>query len=362
VSWQRIRAIYRKDIREAFRDSRVLTALLFPLLIGVLYSLIFPDETAKQSVKVGVASEGVTVVTRAISQTAGNTVRLTFVRVSDVTALERAVRQDKVDVGLVVPAGFDGNVKAGRSPVLTAVMPASPKFGGDFVAAALDRAVQSMAGRAPAARIEQRSLPPERDGTTALDVLGQRTTFILVAIIMLLTMIAVYAVPAVLVDETEKKTMEALTLIASTAEVIASKALFGITLCLVSVPVLLLITRGQPSATVPLALAVALSAVLLVGVGLVTCGLFRTQQQVNTWSGVILLVLLAPALTIGLPTPDVVDKVLWLLPTGHTFRLIANAFAGDPLYEYGLVSLAVLVAWTFLAYGLLWRQLSRREA
>lgn len=349
-------------MREAFRDSRVLTALLFPILIGLLYSLIFPDENAKQSVKVGVVSDGVTVVTKAISQTAGDTVRLTFVSLADVRALERAVRQEKVDVGLVVPPGFDADVRAGRTPALTALLPSSPKFGGDFVAAALDRAVQSMAGRTPAALIEQRSLPPERGGTTALDVLGQRTTFILVAVIMLLAMIAVYAVPAVLVDETEKKTMEALTLIASTAEVIAAKALFGISMCLVAVPVLLLITRGEPAATGPLALAVALSAVLLVGVGLVTCGLFRTQQQVNTWSGVILLVLLAPAFTIGLPTPDVVNKVLWVLPTGHTFRLIANAFAGDALYEYGLVSLAVLVAWTLLAYGVLWWQLSRREA
>jgi ABC-type Na+ efflux pump permease subunit len=45
--------------------------------------------------------------------------------------------------------------------------------------------------------------------------------------IMLLAMIAVYAVPAVLVEETEKKTMEALTLIASTADVIAAKPSSG---------------------------------------------------------------------------------------------------------------------------------------
>jgi hypothetical protein len=219
-----------------------------------------------------------------------------------------------------------------------------------------------MAGREPAARIEQRALPPEKGGSTALEVLGQRTTFILVAIIMLLAMISVYAVPAVLVDETEKKTMEALTLIASTAEVIAAKALFGITLCVVAVPVLLVITRGDPAQALPLAIAVLLSAVLLVGVGLVTCGLFRTQQQVNTWSGVILLVLLAPAFTIGLPTPEAVNNVLWLLPTGHTYRLLANAFAGRSLYPYELLSLAVLAAWAFAAYGVLWWQLSRREA
>jgi 5-methyltetrahydrofolate--homocysteine methyltransferase len=75
-----------------------------------------------------------------------------------------------------------------------------------------------MAGHSPPARIQQRSLPPATGATTALDVLGARKDTILVAMIMLLAMIAVYAVPAVLVEETEKKTMEALTLIASTAE------------------------------------------------------------------------------------------------------------------------------------------------
>ena len=158
-------------------------------------------------------------------------------------------------------------------------------------------------------------------------------------------MVAVYAVPAVLVEETEKKTMEALTLIASTADVIAAKALFGIALSVVAVPVLLVITRGDAADVAALAAVVVLSAVVLVGIGLLTSGLLKTQQQVNTWSGVILLALLAPAFTIGIPTPDAVNKVLWLLPTGHSFRLIANAFAGRTIYPHALLSLGMLLAW-----------------
>ena len=43
----------------------------------------------------------------------------------------------------------------------------------------------------------------------------------------------------VLIEEAERKTIDALTLIASPAEVIAAKGQFGVTLSLVSVPVLL---------------------------------------------------------------------------------------------------------------------------
>ena len=81
----------------------------------------------------------------------------------------------------------------------------------------------------------------------------------------------------------------------------------------------------------------------------------------NTWSGIILVPLIAPAFVIGMPTPDAVDKMLWVLPTGHTFRLIANAFAGRTLYPYELLSLGMLLAWGAVAYGFLWWQLSRRE-
>ena len=34
-----------------------------------------------------------------------------------------------------------------------------------------------------------------------------------------------------------------------------------------------------------------------------------------------------------------VNKILWLIPTGHSFRLIANAFAGRTLYPYQWLSL-----------------------
>ena len=57
MNWTRIRAIYRKDMRDALRDSRVLTALIMPLAFGLLYSFMFSDDAATQKVKVGIVSE-----------------------------------------------------------------------------------------------------------------------------------------------------------------------------------------------------------------------------------------------------------------------------------------------------------------
>jgi ABC-type Na+ efflux pump permease subunit len=362
VNQSHIRPIFRKDMRDALRDSRVLTALIMPLLLGLLYSFMFSDDVATQKVKVGIVSSGATQLTTMIAEKAPRTVRVTFVKASGPAALRRQVQGKKVDVGLVVPAGFDADVRAGTSPVLVAMLPSSSSYGGDYVAAVLDRSVQTLAGRAPAARILQQTLPTRSDsGSVALDALGQRKIFILVAIVLLLGMIAVYAVPAVLIEETEKKTMDALRLIASTTEVIAAKAQFGITLSVVSVPVLLVVTRGKPDQWIELLIAVLLSAVVLVGIGLLFAGLLRNQQQVNTWSGLVLLALLAPAFTIGLPVPDSVNRALSFLPTVYTFELAANAFAGRTLYPHVWLAYVVLIAWGVGAYGLLWWRLSRQE-
>lgn len=365
LTWRRLRAIYRKDMRDAIRDSRVLTALLMPLALGLLYSFMFSDESVQvQKGTVGIVAAGSTQLQQAISQQVkGSLLRLSFVTFSDVGTLRRQVQQKKVDVGLVVPEGFDEAVALGKAPTLTIVFPVSPSYDTGYVRAVIDGSVAAMAGRAPPATIVVRTVPPETGGSTAaIDVLGVRKNFILASIVLLLCMVAVYAVPAVLVEEIEKKTMEALGLIASTAEVIGAKALFGITLSVVSVPILLAITRGRPADVAALAAAVVVSAVVLVGIGLLFAGLMKNQQQINTWSGALLLPLLAPAIAVGMPTPDAVNQALAFIPTTQSFRLMANAFAGRTLYPHEALSYAVLVAWGVGVYALLWWRLSRQEA
>ena len=55
----RVNAIYRKDLRDALRDSRLIIAILMPLLIGVLYSFMFKDD-AKPTAKLGVVASSST--------------------------------------------------------------------------------------------------------------------------------------------------------------------------------------------------------------------------------------------------------------------------------------------------------------
>ena len=127
-------------------------------------------------------------------------------------------------------------------------------------------------------------------------------------------------------------------------------------------PVLLVITRGDPAEAAALAVAVVLSAAVLVGIGLLFAGLLKTQQQVNTWSGVI-----AAASAGSRPSRSACRRRMpstrrWRSsPRRRPSAWLANAFAGRTLYPHEWLSYAVLLAWGVGVYGLLWWRLSRQE-
>lgn len=358
----RIRAIYLKDLRDALRDSRLIIAILMPLLIGVLYSVMFKDDT-KPTAKLGVVASTSTQFPAAILAATKAAVQLKVQSFADQAALTLQVRDKNVDVGLIVPGGFDRALKGGASPKLTVILPASPSFGGDYVAAILDPVTQSLAGKVPAATIARVMLPATA-GTSdsAFAALGPRKIFVLVAVVLMIAMIAVYALPAVLTEEREKRTMEALTLIASGAEVIVAKSLFGLTYCVISVPLMLAVTRVVPEDVALFVVAIVLTSVTLVGFGLLLGGLMRTQTQLNTWSTVALLPMLLPAIVAGLPTPGWAGAIVFVIPTAQTMRLGVNALAGRQLFGAEWLSVAIILGWAVAGYGLVWWRLSRQEA
>ena len=43
-----IRALFRKDMVDGIRESRVLISLITPIILAVLYNVLFPDERVVQ--------------------------------------------------------------------------------------------------------------------------------------------------------------------------------------------------------------------------------------------------------------------------------------------------------------------------
>ena len=166
--------------------------------------------------------------------------------------------------------------------------------------------------------------------------LGTRRYFVLATVVMMLGMIAVLAVPIILTEEAEKKTLDALLLVANYREVIVAKALVGVAYSAVAVAIMLGLTRLQP-VDMPTFVAGTASA----------CGrtdraraasrrALQDRGQVYTWSSVVLLPIIGPAFVAGLPVPDALDLALRAFPTLQGMRIMTNGLAGKPLFPRSL--------------------------
>jgi len=361
VALYKILAIFRKDFRDALRDARVLVALIVPLGIGVFYNLTFEDETTPEATVVYAAAEQ-TRLPEVIRSFVGDTVRITFEQLPDESEVRQRVADEDADLGLIVPAGFDAAVAAGQSPELIVLQPPSASFASSFVAAAVEPAVRALSGQQPPAIITMEQVAETPDEATVIDSVGLRVWAVMAATVMMISMIAMLAVPIVLTEEVEKKTLDALILIVSYPEVIAAKALLGVVYVAVMVPVLLLITRIQPSDSAIFVATVVLLSVTLLGFGLLMGGMFKNANQLNTWGGVFLLPVIAPAFIVGLGLPDTIDRIASIFPTGGATKLLLDSATDQRLFSDSLTSFVVMAVWGFAAYALLVWQLSRRQA
>ena len=356
-----IAAIFRKDVVDAVRDSRVLVSLLTPIILAILYNSIFPEERLVEA-KIAYAGPENSALVRTLEDRAGQTVSLKLRHVdSDAEARQLVVTKD-VDAAFVLPADVDDAIRQGRRPTIALIQPTEGSSAANFVSAALETGIRALSGQPPNATVAVERVQAGSAEAGVLGQLGARRYFVLATVVMMLGMIAVLAVPIILTEEAEKKTLDALLLVANYREVIVGKALVGLVYSAVSVAIMLGLTRLQPLDLPTFVIGTALLALSLIGLGLLLGGLFKTAGQVYTWSSVLLLPIIGPAFVAGLPVPDTLDLALRAFPTFQGMRVMTNGLAGKPLFTDIWISYAVLLAWVAIAYGALAWRLSRRES
>lgn len=358
-----VRTIFWKDLRDAIRDGRVLVAVLLPIGLGIFYSLIFDDEVGvgPPAAAVAVAAADPSRLVEELRGAVGDGVDLEVRAVGSEEEVRRLVAEEEVDLGLVVPTGFDAAVGRGEAPGLAVLAPEGVGSGG-FLLGYLEEALRRLAGQTPPAAIEVSAVPPAVDESPFIfDRLGPAPYFVVTNAIFVVVMVSLFVVPVILTEETERKTFDALVMIASDLDVVAAKALVGLAYAAVGVGLLLGVTRSSVADPVRFALGLGLLAVALIGVGLLIGGLFRSVTQLNTWSSLILIPFLAPAFVVGLPVPDWADLLLAALPTSQGTQLVIDAWLGEPFFGEAWRSVLVIAAWGVAVYALVVWRLARRE-
>lgn len=361
MSVRRIVAIFRKDLFDSVRDSRILVTLLVPLLIGVTYSFAF-DDTSLPSATLVVSDAGSSTLVEQISRAVSGELDLTVTQVDSAEAVQAKIASEDADVGLVIPAGFDQAVASGANPNLGVSVGSTSSIGGQYVLATIDPILRQMAGQALPAQVTVDTVAPDTSQLTIIDRMSMRTWSIVISLVLMIAMVAMLAIPIILAEETEKKTIDALVMVSSYGEVVIAKALLGMAYTAIMTAILLAITRIRPVDTAWFLVGIALTAFTLLGLGLLIGSIFKSATQLNTWSGLFLAPVIIPAAVIGLGLTWWIDRLAGFTPTGAGMKLLTNAFADTPLYTPRWEPIAVLIVWAIIFYGLLLWQLSRRRA
>lgn len=303
MNLRRIGVLFIKEIRQGATNFFFIYALVMPIILSLLVTLAFGD-IFSETPRLGIYDAGESRMTTILSEEQGID---TTLYASD-SALRDAVERGSVTVGLSLASDFDAALSNGTQADMT-VLVWSEGLSKNIavINSAIDQAQAQITGIESPVVIEAISLG---DANTT------SWTERLLPIIVLMTIVlgGVLVPSSSLVDEKQKRTLNALTITpASLIEVYSAKALAGILVSIIMGLIVLVLNSafgGQP-----------MLLVLVLGMGAVASSVFGVLlgslvKDINMLLAVIKaggLVLFAPAL-IQL-VPSVPQWIAQVFPT-----------------------------------------------
>jgi ABC-2 type transport system permease protein len=340
-----VSAITRKDLVDAIRHRYLLTALVTPLFVALLFRVLLPGGNNTRLLTIVVHDAGGSRLVAELRKTP----QIGVVEVLSADATAGEVEKRKAIGGLVVPSGFDTDLAANKQPELTVYVNNEKTI---FEQAAfrrlLEQIVRSFAKQPEPARLNwvdvDKGANDRNRGGTGLDQ-------IMLPLLLILTfgMIGAFVVPLLIVEEKEKRTLDfLLSSPASLNEIIAGKALTGVVYTLLIAGLLLGINRQHIQNWPLTLLTIVLGLLFVVGVGLVIGSLLNNTMQVNTWASLVLIVLLAPSFpSIGITAWF--DKAMRVIPTYYLSEALKLSMGGAVSSQFWMY-LAVLLGCTFVVF------------
>jgi ABC-2 type transport system permease protein len=356
-------AIAGKDVRDAVKNRYLLLSMILPVGLSVMFRLVFAGGTGAGTLRLAVYDAGSSRLTAQLRALHGVTV--TEAETADGLRQEAG---DEAAAGLLVPQGFDAEVDAGRRPALTVYLNRA-KGGGELAAAReiVYQQIWAMGEETAPVTIVWRDAAPatEKENQTGIRAEDFRMdSYLLVMFLaMSLTMTGSFVVPLLLVEEKEKHTMEFLLVSpAAPAEIAAGKALTGLAYAGLSAGILIALNEGWSGDWTVTILALLTGSMFLVAIGLLMGSLLRTTMQVNTWSTIIMMVLLAPSWLGVIRLPAVLDAAVRITPTYYLVKLLEDSLAGRTAPAEGALHLAILVGSAAAVFAAVVWGMHRQEA
>jgi ABC-2 type transport system permease protein len=351
-----ILAIAKKDIVDAVKNAYILFALILPVGMSLLFSFMIPQD---RPLDIVVYDPGQSRLVELLKSNAA----WQLIPASSAEAVSQRVKEGALG-GLALPDDFDVALAAGKTPELRVYYNGGRSGSEQLVLRqAIEGALRTLAGQTMPARLATFDVTSSGPGVTRQEF-DLNSFYLVLLLVMALCMVGAFIVPTILVEEKEKRTLQAVLVSpASFTDLVIGKALVGLFYALLIALLLLLLNKGFAGNAAVTLLAVVLGALFLVFVGLLMGAVFSTITQVNTWSSIVMLALLIPAMFILPPQPPApISTITRLIPTSYMADAISIGLSGKAtLSNVGLDLLVLAVATVLILAAVLWALRRERQ-
>ncbi len=269
MNLRRVGVLLGKEFRLGWRNVFFIFAVVMPVAFTVIISLVFGTVFSGKA-RLGMVDEGASALPARAAALASLDTRV----YASPEALRAAIADGRLDIGLVLPGGFDERVQAGEQVSLTAFVWGESTVKNRVVAGtAVATLVRDLTGRDAPVEI-------------VTDVVGAEGQLpwekrLLPIIVMMAILMGGSVVPAaLLVEEKQRRTLRALTTTsASLSEVFVAKGLLGWILSILMALVTLLLNRAWGPEPLLLLVALALGAVMAAAIGILMSAFLKDMNM-----------------------------------------------------------------------------------
>ncbi|MDH3306972.1 MAG: ABC transporter permease [Acidimicrobiia bacterium] len=330
---QRAWNIMRKDLRMGPRTPLFLYALILPVvltfvIVGVFGSLFAP------SPRLGIVDEGNSTIVAA----AGSLDGIEVTTLSSEDTLRRMVEDNDLDAGLVLPDGFDDDVRRGDRPTLEFFI------GGESLAS--NRIILQVTTLDLVRGVTGEEAPVTVDVVTIGDVEAvPMATRMVPLLIMYAVAIAGAFVPAAsIVEEKEKRIINGVLVTPTTVtDYLAGKAGLGIVLGMATGIITLALNNAFGGHPFALVLVLLVAAVMMAEIGLIL-GIFAKD------SNMLFALMKSAGILLFYPVVFYIWPSLpqWIAKLAPTYWFL------QPIFEVGVKDASLGDVWVELVIALVW--------
>lgn len=331
MSIRRMLKILLKDLRLGPRSPIFLWALIYPAVITLIVQVVFGNLFESRP-RMAIVDQG----RSEISSLMSNLKDIEVTLLESVPELKRRVEGNDFDAGLVLKDGFDTAMRSGQKPLLEFYI-GGESLASDRIVLAVTTldVVRQVEGKVPPVEVEVNVLGEAQALSLSIRLLPMMILFALLIAGMFVTAFS-------LVDEREKKTLDAVLVTpAKLSEILTAKAGLGFILAVLMAYITLLLNGAQGSQPQALLLALIIASLMSAEFGLIYGTVAKDSRTLFTLMKTLNVFLLAPVIFYIFP-----DWPQWIAQIFPTYWLInpifeiavKNASLADVGFELGIAT------------------------